>query len=142
VIRGIVPVSDVLALEIMTARGRPKDPSRNRQLFARSGSPTNCGAHHGFMRASQARHRCRTNTVAKYMARGRRPPSQGGRHSFINHDADCISSTTYCVPTIFIPTAYGLLLRPHDRAKSSGCECCAPSAELDFRTNHRGPMWG
>src|SRR6476660_8808062 len=54
-------------------------------------------------------------TVAKYMARGRRPPSQGWK-TFLHNHADGIASIDlFVVPTISFPLLYGLLLLHHDR---------------------------
>src|SRR6201997_4109304 len=49
-------------------------------------------------------------TVAKYMARGRRPPSQGWK-TFLHNRADGIASMDlFVVPTISFRLLYGLLL--------------------------------
>jgi hypothetical protein len=54
-------------------------------------------------------------TVAKYMARGRRPPSQGWK-TFLHNHADGIASTDlFVVPTISFRLLYGLLILQHDR---------------------------
>jgi hypothetical protein len=54
-------------------------------------------------------------TVAKYMARGRRPPSQGWK-TFLHNRADGIASIDlFVVPTISFRLLYGLLLLHHDR---------------------------
>ena len=54
-------------------------------------------------------------TVAKYMARGRRPPSQGWK-TFLHNHADGIASIDlFVVPTISFRLLYGLLLLHHDR---------------------------
>jgi hypothetical protein len=53
--------------------------------------------------------------VAKYMARGRRPPSQGWK-TFLHNHADGIASIDlFVVPTISFRLLYGLLLLHHDR---------------------------
>jgi hypothetical protein len=52
-------------------------------------------------------------TVAKYMARGRRPPSQGWR-TFLRNHADGIASVDlFVVPTISFRLLYGLLILRH-----------------------------
>src|SRR4030088_3566816 len=54
-------------------------------------------------------------TVAKYMARGRRPPSQVWK-TFLHNQADGIASMDlFVVPTISFRLLYGLLLLHHDR---------------------------
>src|SRR5258705_8467027 len=54
-------------------------------------------------------------TVAKYMARGRRPPSQGWK-TFLHNHADGIASIDlFVVPTISFRLLYGLVILPHDR---------------------------
>ena len=54
-------------------------------------------------------------TVAKYMARGRRPPSPGWK-TFLHNHADGIASIDlFVVPTISFRLLYGLLILQHDR---------------------------
>ena len=54
-------------------------------------------------------------TVAKYMARGRRPPSQGWK-TFLDNLADGIAPMDlFVVPTISFRLLYGLLILQHDR---------------------------
>jgi transposase InsO family protein len=54
-------------------------------------------------------------TVAKYMAKGRRPPSQGWR-TFLRNHADAIASMDlFVVPTISFRLLYGLLILRHSR---------------------------
>jgi transposase InsO family protein len=54
-------------------------------------------------------------TVAKYMARGRRPPSQGWK-TFLHNRAEGIASMDlFVVPTISFRLLYGLLVLQHDR---------------------------
>src|SRR6266481_74035 len=54
-------------------------------------------------------------TVAKYMARGRRPPSQGWKTFLDNHADGIASMDLFVVPTISFRLLYGLLLLHHDR---------------------------
>jgi hypothetical protein len=54
-------------------------------------------------------------TVAKYMPRGRRPPSKGGRRSFIITPTASPSMDLFVVPTISFRLLYGLLILHHDR---------------------------
>src|SRR4030081_711693 len=56
-------------------------------------------------------------TVAKYMARGRRPPSQGWKRFLRNHADGIASMDLFVVPTISFRLLYGfLVLRPSRRA--------------------------
>jgi transposase InsO family protein len=54
-------------------------------------------------------------TVAKYMARGRRPPSQGWKTFLDNHADGIASMDLFVVPTISFRLLYGLLILQHDR---------------------------
>ena len=51
-------------------------------------------------------------TVAKYMARGRRPPSQGWKTFLHNHADGFASMDLFVVPTISFRLLYGLLIAP------------------------------
>jgi transposase InsO family protein len=54
-------------------------------------------------------------TVAKYMAKRRRPPSQGWK-TFLRNHADAIASMdTFVVPTISFRLLYGLVILHHSR---------------------------
>src|ERR1700759_2802291 len=54
-------------------------------------------------------------TVAKYMARGRRPPSQGWKTFLHNHADGIASMDLFVAPTISFRLLYGLLILHHDR---------------------------
>ena len=54
-------------------------------------------------------------TVAKYMARGRRPPSQGWKTFLRNHADGIVSMDLFVVPTISFQLLYGLLILRHGR---------------------------
>ena len=54
-------------------------------------------------------------SVAKYMARRRRPPSQGWRTFLRNHADGIASIDLFVVPTISFRLLYGLLVLRHDR---------------------------
>src|SRR5467141_3921909 len=54
-------------------------------------------------------------TVAKYMARGRRPPSQGWKTFLHNHADGIASMDLFVVPTISFRLLYGLLILHNDR---------------------------
>ena len=53
--------------------------------------------------------------VAKYMARRRRPPSQGWKTFLHNHANSIASIDLFVVPTIAFRVLYGLLILRHDR---------------------------
>ena len=54
-------------------------------------------------------------TVAKYMAPGRRPPSQGWKTFLRNHADGIVSMDLFVVPTISFQLLYGLLILRHGR---------------------------
>jgi transposase InsO family protein len=54
-------------------------------------------------------------TVAKYMARGRRPPSQGWRTFLRNHADGIASMDLFVVPTISFGLLYGFVILQHRR---------------------------
>jgi transposase InsO family protein len=54
-------------------------------------------------------------TVAKYMARGRRPPSQGWKTFLCNHADGIASMDLFVVPTISFRLLYGFLILQHRR---------------------------
>jgi hypothetical protein len=54
-------------------------------------------------------------SVAKYMARRRRPPSQGWKTFLRNHADAIVSIDLFVVPTISFRLLYGLLILRHDR---------------------------
>jgi hypothetical protein len=56
-------------------------------------------------------------SVAKYMARRRRPPSQGWRTFLLNHADGIASIDVFVVPTISFRLLYGLLVLRHDRRR-------------------------
>ena len=56
-------------------------------------------------------------SVAKYMARRRRPPSQGWRTFLLNHADGIASIDLFVVPTISFRLLYGLLVLGHGRRK-------------------------
>jgi hypothetical protein len=53
-------------------------------------------------------------TVAKYMARRRRPPSQGWK-TFLRNHADGIASIVVCRPHDFVSAVYAFLVLRHSR---------------------------
>src|SRR6476620_9601422 len=56
-------------------------------------------------------------SVAKYMARRRRPPLQGWRTFLLNHADGIASIDLFVVPTISFKLLYGLLILRHDRRR-------------------------
>ena len=56
-------------------------------------------------------------SVAKYMARRRRPPSQGWRTFLLNHADGIASIDLFVVPTISFRLLYGFLMLRHDRRR-------------------------
>src|SRR3954447_26398687 len=55
--------------------------------------------------------------VAKYMARHRKPPSQGWRTFLSNHADGIVSIDLFVVPTISFRVLYGLIVLRHDRRR-------------------------
>src|SRR4030095_9523722 len=51
--------------------------------------------------------------VAKYMAKNRRPPSQGGKTFLRNHADGIASMDLFVIPTISFRLLYGLLITKH-----------------------------
>src|SRR6202049_4428598 len=56
-------------------------------------------------------------SVAKYMAKRRRPPSQGWKTFLYNHADGIASIDLFVVPTISFRLLYGLLVLRHDRRR-------------------------
>jgi transposase InsO family protein len=69
-------------------------------------------------------------TVAKYMARRRRPPSQGWKTFLRNHADGIVSMDLFVVPTISFRLLYGFLILRHGRRDLVWLDVTAtPSAE-------------
>jgi transposase InsO family protein len=69
-------------------------------------------------------------TVAKYMARNRRPPSQGWKTFLRNHTDAIASIDMFVVPTVSFRLLYGLVILRHSRRKLLWLSVTAhPSAE-------------
>jgi transposase InsO family protein len=90
--------------------GRPKTPREIRQLIREIslanplwGAPLKLGIDVG------------QTTVAKYMAKRRRPPSQRWKTFLHNHADGIASMDLFVVPTISFRLLYGLLILRHDR---------------------------
>jgi hypothetical protein len=58
-------------------------------------------------------------TVAKYMVKGRRPPSQGWKTFVLNHADGIASIDLFVVPTVSFRLLYGLLILQHDGWKET-----------------------
>jgi len=56
-------------------------------------------------------------TVAKYMARHRKPPSQTWRTFLANHMKDLVSSDFFVVPTVFFRVLFVFVILSHDRRR-------------------------
>lgn len=56
-------------------------------------------------------------TVAKYMVRHRRPPSQTWRTFLANHAKDLVSSDFFVVPTVFFRVLFVFVILSHDRRR-------------------------
>jgi hypothetical protein len=79
-------------------------------------------------------------TVAKYMARGRRPPSQGWKMFLHNHADSNASMDLFVVPTISFRLLYGLLILHHDRCQILWLGVTAHPRRNGFRTSSPRPM--
>src|ERR1700726_1366597 len=106
----------VLALEIKTRSGRPTTSLEVRQLI-REISLANplWGAPRIHGELLKLGIDVGQTTVAKYIARGRRPPSQGWKTFLDNHADGIASMDLFVVPTISFRLLYGLLILQHDR---------------------------
>jgi hypothetical protein len=82
-------------------------------------------------------------SVAKYMARRRRPPSQGWRTFLLNHADGIASIDLFVVPTISFRLLYGLLVLGHDRRRILWLGVTAqPDRRMDRPASHRGVWLG
>ena len=79
-------------------------------------------------------------SVAKYMARRRRPPSQGWRTFLLNHADGIASIDLFVVPTISFRLLYGLLILRHDRRRILWLCHCASECRMDRPASHGG-LW-
>ena len=82
-------------------------------------------------------------TVAKYMTRGRRPPSQGWKTFLRNHADGVASMDLFVVPTISFRLLYGLLIVQHGRREILWLGATThPSAEWISRQLTEAYGWG
>ena len=56
-------------------------------------------------------------SVAKYMVRHRKPPSQTWRTFLANHMKDIVSSDFFVVPTVFFRVFFVFVILSHDRRR-------------------------
>ena len=68
-------------------------------------------------------------TVAKYMVRFRKPPSQGWRTFLNNHVKSMVSVDFFVVPTVRFQILYVFLVLAHDRRRILRCVTAHPTAE-------------
>ncbi|SHH26681.1 integrase core domain-containing protein [Bradyrhizobium erythrophlei] len=105
-----------MALEIETAQRPSNDPPEIRQLIREIGLANPLwGAPRIHGELLKLGIDVAQTTVAKYMARGRRPPSQGWKTFLHNHADGIASMDLFVVPTISFRLLYGLLILQHDR---------------------------
>jgi putative transposase len=57
------------------------------------------------------------STVAKYMVRHRKPPSQTWRTFLANHSRELVSSDFFVVPTVFFRVLFVFVILSHDRRR-------------------------
>ena len=81
------------------------------------------------------------SSIAKYMARGRGPPSQGWRTFLRNHADGIAAMDLFVVPTISFRLLYGLLIMGHGRRQILWFGVTAqPTAEWDCQPTDGG-LW-
>ena len=101
-----------------SCRGRPKVPSDIRQLI-REMSLANplWGAPRIHGELLKLGIDVGQTSVAKYMAKRRKPPSQGWRTFLRNHADGVVALDLFVVPTLTFRLLYGLLIMRHDRRR-------------------------
>jgi transposase InsO family protein len=98
--------------------GRPKVPAEVRQLIREMGLANPLwGAPRIHGELLKLGIDIGQTSVAKYMARRRRPPSQGWRTFLRNHADGIAAMDLFVVPTISFRCLYGLLIVRHDRRR-------------------------
>ena len=81
-------------------------------------------------------------SVAKYMAKRRRPPSQGWRTFLRNHADGIAAMDLFVVPTLSFRLLYGLLILRHDRRRMMWLGVTAhPTAEWIARQLNEACGW-
>ncbi len=82
-------------------------------------------------------------SVAKYMARRRRPPSQGWKTFLRNHADGIAAMDLFVVPTIFFRLLFAILILQHDRRRILWTAATAhPTAEWSARQLTEACSWG
>ena len=81
-------------------------------------------------------------SVAKYMARHRRPPSQGWKTFLRNHADGIASIDLFVVPTLSFRLLYGLLILGHGRRQILRLSDGAPDRRMDCPATHRSLRLG
>ena len=110
-------LSLLLALKSRRRAGKPGVPPELRQLIREMGLPPLWGAPRIHGELLKLGIDIGQTSVAKYMARRRRPPSQGWRTFLLNHADGIASIDLFVVPTISFKLLYGLLIFRHDRRR-------------------------
>ena len=102
--------------ESKTAQWPSKDPAGNPSAHSRDQSRQPImGRTTDSWRASQARHRCRTNHRCKVYGKGKATAVPGVEDVLHNHADGIASIDLFAVPTISFRLLYGLLILQHDR---------------------------
>jgi transposase InsO family protein len=137
-------VSTVLAVEIETSRWPAKDRAGGSAVHSRDEcreSALGSTAVHGEL--LKLGFDVGQTTVAKYMTRGRRPPSQGWKTFLRNHADGVASMDLFVVPTISFRLLYGLLILQHGRREILWLGATThPSAEWISRQLTEAYGWG
>jgi hypothetical protein len=110
-------LSIVLALEAERLAGSPCSISRNPQADPRKMSIANpmWGAPRLHGELLKLGIDVGQTSVAKYMVRNRRPPSQGWKTFLHNHADGIAAMDLFVVPTVSFRLLYGLLIMGHGR---------------------------
>ena len=107
-------IPSLLAVEIEIARWPTKDSAGGSSAHSRIENPL-WGAPRIHGELLKLGIDVGQTTVAKYMARGRRPPSQGWKTLLRNHADGIASMDLFVVPTISFRLLYGFLVLRHSR---------------------------
>ena len=95
--------------------GRPKVPVEIRQLIRAMSLPALWGAPRLHGELLKLGINIGQTSVAKYMARRGRPPSQGWKTFLRNHADGIASMDLFVIPTLYFRLLYGLLILGHGR---------------------------
>jgi hypothetical protein len=126
-----------LALEIASSRGRPVPLEVRRLIRPMSLANPLWGAPRMHGELLKLGIDVGQTSVTKYMARRRRPPSQGWRTFLRNHADGIVAMDLFVVPTISFQLLYGLLILRHNRRRILWMGVTAhPTAEVDRPPAH------